>query len=521
MPKGRRPVSRFSLGLIGAAVLLLPQLFAQRKEPAPDAPSVSAASETELNHELKRLIDVYALVESRAADPVSLDQAFYQGAIPGLLRRLDPHSVFFDPGQFEQLQQMERSTSKGFGSVVSILPGRVIVLQVMPGTPSARSGISPGDEILAVNNYRLDRLDSDQLIQLLTQSRQQAAQLYVRRPGSAKMLSFTLTPEQMQTRSVDRAFLLRPGIAYIRAASFEANTGAQIHEAIEQLGGRNLKGLVLDLRNNPGGVVTAALETCAMFLKPGQKILTVKGRRVAAQDEVTPAGVDPYPFGLAVLVNEKSASASEIVSGALQDHDRAAIVGTPTYGKGLVQSVFPLAEKTGIALTTALYYTPSGRSIQKPLRGGDFALSNTAAHPNQQSDFKTDSGRAVTGGGGITPDFVVEPPLQTRLRIALEGSATFLSFATEYVQHHHVDESFEVTPALLDEFQTFAADRHIQPGLAEWGADREFIRHRIRAEIFNQALGVEKGDEVEAQFDPQIQKAEEAVAPGSGTPARE
>ena len=479
---------------------------------AQSAPPVDNASQAEMDRELKRLVDVYALVESHAADPVSPDQAFYQGAIPGLLRRLDPHSVFFDPGQFEQLSQMERSTSKGFGSVVSVLPGRVIVLQVMAGTPSARSGIAPGDEILAVNNIRLDRLDMEQLVQLLTESKQKPVQLYVRRQGSAKLLSYTLTPEEMQSRSVDRAFLLNPGIGFIRVTSFENNTAAQLREAIEKLGGSNLKGLVLDLRANPGGVVVAALETCSLFLKPGQKILTVKGRSVEAKDQSVPAGAQPYSFPLAVLVNDKSASASEIVSGALQDHDRATIVGIPSYGKGLVQSVFPLEEKTGMALTTAFYYTPSGRSIQKPLRGGDFELSNTAAHPNQLTSFKTDSGRAVLGGGGIIPDILVDRDMPTRLRAALDGSGMFVLFATEYVQNHSVDDSFEVTPALLDAFQAYAAERHIQPGLSEWGADREWIRHRMRAEIFNQSLGVEKGDEVEMRFDPQVRKAEEALA---------
>src|SRR5579872_417972 len=150
----------------------------------------------DLDTQVKHLVDAYALVEQNAADPVSSEHVFYQGVIPGMLRRLDPHSVFFDPQQYEQLKQMETSTQKGFGSIVSVLPGRVIVLQTTPGTPSAKSGVSPGDEILAINDYRLDRLDLDQLISLLQQSRQQPARLVVRRPGNARLLEFTLTPEE-------------------------------------------------------------------------------------------------------------------------------------------------------------------------------------------------------------------------------------------------------------------------------------------------------------------------------------
>src|SRR5207302_1457078 len=176
------------------------------------------------------------------------------------------------------------------------------------------------------------------------------------------------------------------------------------------------------------------LETAALFLKPGQKLLTVRGRKVDEQDQKVPAGSVPYTFPMAILINGKSASASEIVSGALQDHDRATIVGEPSFGKGLVQSVYPLADSTGLALTTALYYTPSGRSIQRPLKGSDYALAATASNPNKQSQFRTDSGRIVKGGGGIQPDYVVYPDLPTRLRAVLDATASFTTFAIDYVK---------------------------------------------------------------------------------------
>ena len=465
----------------------------------------------DLETQVKRVTDAFALVEQNAADPVSSQQIFYQGVIPGMLRRLDPHSVFFDPQQFEQLKQLETSTRKGFGSVVSVLPGRVVVLQTMPGTPSAKSGMSPGDEILAVNNYRLDRLDIEQLIGLLQESRQQPAHLVVRRPGSSGMLDFTLTPEEMQQPSVERVFLLQPGIGYLRVASFDEQTGTQIKEGIEKLGGAKLKGLVLDLRNNPGGLLTSALQTAGLFLKPGSSILTVRGRAVPEKEEKVPADDKPYDFPVAVLINGKSASASEIVAGALQDHDRAVIVGEPSFGKGLVQSVFPLADSSGLALTTALYYTPSGRSIQKPFDATQFALGATSAHPNEKSDFRTDKGRIVRGGGGIIPDEVVYPPGVSRFREVLETSGVFTSFATEYLQKNKVTEMFEVPPALLDDFRVYLVDRRIEPGPAEWSSELEFIRSRLKTEIFNQSLGVEKGDEVEAQRDPQIQRAVELI----------
>ena len=475
----------------------------------------SFKTDDDMEASVRTITQAYAIVEDNAADPVSPEVAFFQGAIPGMLRRLDPHSVFFDPGQFEQLKKLQTSTEKGFGSVVSVLPGRVIVLQTLPGTPSNKSGMAPGDEIVAVDGYQLSRLDMDQLIQLLTQSRQQQAQILVRRPGNARLLNFVLTPAEMQTPSVERAFMLKPGIGYLKVSSFDEKTAGLIKEGIEKLGGRNLKGLVLDLRKNPGGLVTSALQTAALFLNPGQKIVTVRGRNVAEKSEAVPASAKPYTFPLAVLVDERTASASEIVTGALQDHDRATVVGDVSFGKGLVQSVYPLSQGTGLALTTALYYTPSGRSIQKPLDPAQFALAAATAHPNGKAQFHTDAGRRVTGGGGIVPDYIVDPPRVTRLRAVLDGSGSFTNFATEYVAHHKVTEEFEITPGILDDFQVFLAQRDIQPGVNEWSVEREFITNRLKTEIFNQALGVEKGDEVEAQRDPQIQKAVDVLEDNS------
>lgn len=438
-----------------------------------------------LERALKSFIQVFAAVEDNAADPINPAQGIYEGAIPGMLRKLDPFSIFFDPSQFEQLNELQKSTRKGFGSVVSILPGRVIVLQTLPGTPSAKSGMSPGDEIVAVNGIPLARLDTDQLVQLLSQSRNQQVRLDVRRPGNARLLPLVLTPEEVDTPSVERAFLMRPDIAYLRVGSFDAPTGKAIKEAIEQLGGEKLKGLVLDLRNNPGGVVASALETASLFLKPGQTIVSVRGRSVGSDEVKVPEGATPYQFPVAVLINAKTASASEIVTGALQDHKRGTILGEQSFGKGLVQSVMPLSQGTAIALTTAFYYTPGGRSIQRSLPG-QLAHSTTAG-----------------GTGGLTPDQVVLPEGMTQLRAVLDATGSFTMFATEYVQRvRSIPEDFEVSPAILDEFQTKLSSRNIRPGLAEWSRERDWIQSRLKQEILNQGVSVAKGDEIELQRDP-------------------
>ncbi len=329
----------------------------------------------EITPYLRKFIEVLATVQAEAADAEPIDKLLYEGAIPSMLRQLDPHTQFFDPAQFNQLKQMEDSEQKGFGSIVSVLPGQVIFLQTLPGTPSNKAGIQAGDELVAVNNIAIGRLEPQQIIELLTEARQQRVSLYIRRAGSSHLLQFALTPELVDSPSVDRAFMLEPGCGYIRIASWDLQTAKQLQDAIQKLGGNKLSGLVLDLRNNPGGVVKAALDAAAMFLQPGQKILTAKGRTSEVETASVPDKATPYQFRIAVLINEKTASASEILSGALQDHDRAVIVGEPSYGKGLVQSVLPLSEGAGLAITTAFYYTPSGRSIQRPLRNS--ALSDT------------------------------------------------------------------------------------------------------------------------------------------------
>jgi carboxyl-terminal processing protease len=479
--------------------MLLPLLFLFA------APTTVPATD-DVESSLRRFTEVLATVESRAADPVDSEHAVYDGAIPAMLRELDPHSVFFDPDQFEQLKTMERSEAKGFGSVVSVLPGRVTVLQALPGTPSARAGLSPGDEIVVINNVPLASLTFEQLVQFLGESHQKAAELLVRRPGSVRPLRFNLNPELIDAPSVDRAFMLQPGIGYVRVASFDPQTAKLLKDAIEKLGGANLKGLVLDLRNDGGGMVQTALASASYFLKPGQRILTAHGRSVKGNEEAdSPKNATPYSFPLAVLVNEKTASAAEIVTGAFQDHDRATIVGVPTYGKGLVQSVMPLSGNTAMALTTAFYYTPSGRSIQRPLSEGQ--LGDIAAH----REYSTDSGRKVPGGGGIQPDVVVGPEDPSRLRMAIEASGVLTSFATEYTQKHKLSEPFYVDAAILDDFQVYASERGIQPAVAEWSHERDWIQMRLRAEVYNQAFGVAKGDEVEANGDPQVRAAVAAL----------
>src|SRR5579864_7586039 len=460
-------------------------------------------SAAQIEQQLKKIAGVYAAVESESADPVPADTAIYQGAIPGMLRTLDPHSVFFDPDQFEQLQQMQSSERKGFGTVVSLLPGRVIVLQTLEGSPSAKAGLSAGDEILGINTIPVRYLDIDQLTQVLSEARQKEAVLDVRKPGSERTVQMKMSPALLDAPTVDRVYMVAPGIGHLRITGFEQPTGSLVKQTIEKLGGEYLKGLIVDLRDNPGGAVQAAAATAALFLSPDQLIFSIQGRSTMPEQVAVPRDSRPYSFPVAILINGKSASASEIVTGALQDHDRAVVLGEPSFGKGLVQQVFPLSAASGLALTTAFYYTPSGRSIQKPLASGQLGAATVVA----RGPFRSDAGRPLPGGGGIQPDETVYPAEQSRLQLVLDASGALTSFAGEYLRTHTIPDNGQVSSAIMDELKVFLSERSIQPGVADWLSHSDWIASRLQQEMLTLKFGVARGDEIELQRDPVIQAA--------------
>lgn len=457
-----------------------------------------------IGQELRRFVEAFSAISRESADPIPLAEAFEQGAIPGMLRTLDPHSLFFTPDQFSQFAAMQDSERKGFGTIISILPGRLILLQALPGSPAARAGLTAGDELLAVNNLDVAYLDVDQLTQLLESARQKDVELVVRHPGSDRPIEIRLSPQMMEKPTVDRAFEVTKGIGYLRITSFEAATGTLVKQTIEKLGGESLKALIIDLRNNHGGAVEAAIEIASLFLAPDQLIFTTNGRYVGAEDIYVSKTAIPYTFPISVLINGESASASEILSGALQDHDRGIVLGEPSYGKGLVQKVLPLNGGGGMALTTAFYYTPSGRSIQKPLNGGQLGASTRLMG---KGNYRSDSGRPLGGGGGIQPDELVFPAPKNQLQTVLDATGSFTSFASVYRRDRRITEQVQITDEMRELFRTYLFERRIQPNPVEWDVHRAWIDARLRQELITLEFGVAKGDELEARLDSVIQRA--------------
>ena len=315
--------------------------------------------------------------------------------------------------------------------------------------------------------------------------------------------------------------MLKPGIGYIRLNQFNETTDNEIADALKQLGANSLDGLVLDLRGNPGGLLNEAVAVGDMFLEKGQLIVSYHGRSAPERRFYAVRGNQGMNVPLVVIVNNNSASAAEIVSGAIQDHDRGLVVGETTFGKGLVQTVQPLSENTGLALTTARYYTPSGRLIQRDYK----SISLYEYHyerkvPEHPTEIRqTDSGRQVTGGGGITPDIVVAAPKFTKFQEHLFRSDVFYpaeqgvgGFTRFFMgTKPAITHSFEVDDNVLHEFRTYLSKHNVKYTEAEWDENLDWTKRKIKQEVFMYAYGTQEGDKVLLASDPQVQKAIEAV----------
>ena len=311
--------------------------------------------------------------------------------------------------------------------------------------------------------------------------------------------------------------MIQPGVGYMHVKDFSSeNTAREVGEALDRFQGDNgnLKGLVIDLRANPGGLLNQAVDMSDKFLKKGQVIVSQRGR-VSPVDHFESAahGEQGAPFPVVVLVNRNTASAAEIVSGALQDHDRALIVGETTFGKGLVQTVFNISQNTGLALTTFHYYTPSGRLIQRPydhLSLYDYYYVREASNPKDNSNREvklTDAGRTVYGGGGITPDEHIDALKSNHFQDNLLVHFTFFNFSKHYLASHTVSRDFQVDDAVLSQFKTFLKSKNIDYTDADLTANMDWVKQSIKSELFTSQFGQLEGLKVHALYDPQITKA--------------
>ena len=343
-------------GLLGSAA------FSQRGNSA-----AVGASDNDVRDGLKQFSEVYNLVEQNYAEPVNPDKAIYNGAIPGMLHVLDPHSNFFDPKSYSLLREEQSGKYYGVGMQIAPRNNKIIVVAPFAGTPAYKAGLRPGDVIIAVDAKATDNMSVSDVADLLKGPKGTNVHISILREAAEKPLEFNVIRDEIPRNSVDLKFMVRPGVGYMHISAFNETTEQEVEDALQGFG--DLKGLVLDLRGNPGGLLNEGVGVADKFLKKGQVIVSHHGRSSPEKMYKAAHGNGGKDYPLVVLVNRGTASAAEIVSGAIQDHDRGLIVGEVTFGKGLVQTVYPLSENTGLALTTAKYYTPSGRLIQRDYNG--------------------------------------------------------------------------------------------------------------------------------------------------------
>jgi carboxyl-terminal processing protease len=479
----------------------------------------SSEDESQLRDSLKSFTNVYAVVEQNYAEPIQgdkADAAIYDGAIPGMLRVLDPHSNFYDPKAYARMREDQHGRYYGVGMTIQqgiqgTNVGKVYVVFPMEGGPAFKAGIHPADVISAIDGKTTDGMTSDAVAKTLKGPKGTPVQVSMTRDGQAKPLVFNLVRDEIPNPSVDLKYEIRPGIGYIHLKQFQETTAQEVIEAIDNMG--DLKGLVFDLRDNPGGLLSQAVEVCDHLLSKGQTIVSQRGRAYPDQNYTAMHGNDGKAFPIVVLVNRGTASAAEIVSGALQDHDRALIVGQTTFGKGLVQTVYNLSENTGLALTTYHYYTPSGRLIQRNYEGVslyDYYYNHAGALPanktNQEVKF-TDSGRTVYGGGGITPDEKIDSPKANHIQEVLLSGDVFFHFAPVYLANRTVDKNFQVDDAVLSEFKQYLTSKSIPYTQAELDSVSDWLKASIKDKIMAIQFGESDGLRVRADWDPMIQKA--------------
>src|SRR5690242_6949125 len=488
---------------------VLGMLFAQKTTVVPHD------SDSDVSDSLKQFTQVYDIVEQNYAEPVSPDKAIYNGAIPGMLHVLDPHSNFFDPKSYSLLREDQRGKYYGVGMTVGPRNNKVIVIAPFAGTPAYRAGIRPGDIIVAVDGKPTDNMSTSDVADLLKGPKGTTVHITILREGNDKPIEFAVVRDEIPRYSVDLHFMIRPGTGYLHITGFNETTEKEVADALDQMG--DLKGLILDLRQNPGGLLSEGVGVADKFLRKGQLIVSHHGRSSPEKRYTAAHGNGGKEYPLVVLVNRGTASAAEIVAGAIQDHDRGLIAGETTFGKGLVQTVYPLSENTGLALTTAKYYTPSMRLIQRDYSNVslyDYYFNRESEDNDHNASHEvklTDSGRTVYGGGGITPDVKITAVKSNHFQDSLLQHYAFFNFAKHYAVTHKPGKGFEVDDVVLQDFRKFMADEKITSTEAELLENNAWVRSNIKSEIFVDVFGQEEGLKVRAETDPQVTKALELL----------
>jgi carboxyl-terminal processing protease len=451
--------------------------------------------------------DVLAHVADFYVDSVD-ERQLYRMAIDGMLRELhDPYTAYLDGRELRSLSEQTSGNYGGVGLQIEYRDGAIVVVAPLADTPAEHAGLMVGDRVVQVDDSLTAHWNQERAVNSLRGPVGSEVRLKVERPGVSAPITFRLTRAQIHARSVRLAALLGDGVGYIELYSFSESTAHELSQAIDSLKTAGMKALILDLRYNPGGLLDEGVSVADLFLDPGQMIVSTRGRAPNSTRQITDSQPQTYAsLPLVVLVNGATASAAEIVAGALQDHDRAAIIGTTSYGKGLVQSVYGLSATASLKMTTSRWYTPSGRSIQRAIRpqverdpDEEIARIDSAG---RDSVYHTDHGRAMHGGGGIAPDLVVtqdsaEIAARNRLQQALDSGVTrytdaLAAFALNArAQHTLSGPTFSVSPSMRTQFLGMLNQRGVHLDASTIESSWPFISKQLGDQTARFAFGRE------------------------------
>jgi carboxyl-terminal processing protease len=478
------------------------------------------AVSTSTRDALAAYADLVTVAHARYGREVSYKDLVF-ASIEGMLRTLDPHSSFLSPDDYARMREKQSASFYGLGILVGVRGGRLTVISPIEGSPASKLGIRTGDVIERIEGEPTAKMPLDDAVSKLKGPKGSEVRITIVRAGLPEPLELTVVRDEISQTTVRYSYLIAPGTGYVSISDFSRSTADEIAGALERLRAQGMERLVLDLRNNGGGLLDQAVEVSDQFLPEGSAIVETRGRVRDSKQEFEAAGRHPaFGLPLVVLVNSGTASAAEILSGAIQDHDLGLVVGTRTWGKGLVQTVYNLAYGAGLALTTAKYYTPSGRLIQRDYhsffdyqtRAGVDNGDGDAEEPDGEA-YSTDIGRTVYGGGGIKPDVVVEPTELAPYLQFLLARAAFFNFGVGYAERHpELARDWRPAPELIDEFSKWIVEQGIDTadavaaGLAD-EAHRAYALRQIRADALGSKFGIEASHQALAEGDLQIQEA--------------
>ncbi len=492
---------------------------------------INAHSDDKFTAQVKKYADALNITTRNYVDEVDSEK-LTEAAIKGMLEELDPHSVYIPAEQLKRVNEEFQGSFEGIGVEFDIVSDTITIVSPIAGGPSEKLGIIAGDKIIKIDGKSSIKLTREDVPKLLRGQKGTKVVVTIARGGSPKQLDFEIIRDKIPIYTVDAAFMYNSDIGYIKVARFAATTMDEFKAAYTKLKAAGMTKMVLDLRGNPGGYLDQAFKMSSEFLTKGKKIVFTKSRVNDFNEQYISEGGALLDVPLVVLINSGSASASEIVAGALQDWDRGVLVGETSFGKGLVQRQYDLADASAFRVTIARYYTPIGRSIQKPYEKGKYNADlvrneqegDNLYHGNDVKDstkpeFKTFGGRVVYGGGGVTPDYIVKLDTLTSYTVSLRRINLFYLYVENYMKQNRSSieskyknyntfrDNFQVSESMMNELKSMAAAKDIKYDDASFNKDKDFYVSSVKSLIARDIWGNEGSVAVFINSDEQFLKA--------------